>query len=110
MRKLKTKDLFSLSRCLRKIGIKDEIKKIAAEAKSVQDVSEYGFDLVYRLFELATEKESEDAIFEFLSDIFEMPAGQVSDMELDDFFGNFKQIADAGTWKSFFTRAVSLMK
>lgn len=106
MRKLKTSDLFAMSRCLRDIGLKDEIKKIALEANNVQDIYANGFDYFYILFEKVVDKKSEQHIYDFLSGPLEMEPKEIEDMELTELFKVVSEIADVGTWKAFFKTAV----
>lgn len=110
MRKLKTSDIFTFARCLRDIGIKDEIKQIAIEANNVGDIAEKGFDYFYILFEKVTENNSEQAIYEFLSGIFEMTPDEVANMDPIEWLDNMTKIADIKAWKTFFTTAARLMK
>jgi hypothetical protein len=110
MRKLKTSDLFAFARCLKDIGLKDEIKKIAMEANNVGDIAEKGFDYFYILFEKVTDNKSEQAIYEFLSGIFEMTPEEVEKMDPIEWLDNLTKIADFNAWKTFFTTAARLMK
>ncbi len=106
MRKLKTSDLFAMARCLKAIGLKDEIKKIAMEANKVEDIAAKGFDYFYILFEKAVDKKSEKPIYEFLSNPFEMTAQEVENLELTELFKGISEVADIATWKAFFKTAV----
>lgn len=106
MRKLLTKDLFALSRCIKAMGIKDELKKIAMEADSKEDVAEKGFDILFSVIEAASEKQSEKAIYEFLSGPFEMQAQDIETMDITELIQGVREIADVATWKSFFKMAV----
>ena len=106
MRKLQTKDLFSFCRCIRKIGIKDELKKIGTNAKSTNDLESLGFDFFYTLLELATEKSAEKEIYEFLSGPLEIKPSEIENMNLEILLPQIKELAQLDTWKLFFKRAV----
>ena len=67
MRKLKTSDIPVLCRCVKRLGLKDEIQKIAKESNSAKDVWSKGFDLMWNLFDIATEQAGEMCIYEFLA-------------------------------------------
>ena len=106
MRKLKTSDLFELARCINKIGLKDEIKKIAMKANNVNDIAENGFEIIFGLIEVASAKKAEKPIYEFLSKPFEMSMEEVENLELAEFIKGLTDIADINTWKTFFKTAV----
>jgi hypothetical protein len=110
MRNLKTSDLFAFARCIKSIGLKEEIKKIAMEANTVQDIASRGFDYFYILFEKAVEKQSEKAIYEFLSGPFEMDPEAIENMDPVDWLEDLSKIADLDKWKAFFRSAAPLMQ
>lgn len=110
MRKLRTSDLPSFCRSLKKLGLKEEFKKIAREAEGVKDVWEKGFDFVWQLFDVATEVEGEVAVYEFLAGPFEMTAQEVAELDLDVLITNCKQLAAENNLGAFFKSAAKLMK
>jgi len=111
MRKLKTRDVPVLCRCLKAIGIKDEIKAIAQNPEAAKkDAWDKGFDLVYDLFDKATEENGEQYIYTFLSGPFEMDAEAVADMDIADLFAAIKQLAEENDLAGFFGSALRSMK
>lgn len=110
MRKLKTSDIPVLCRCMKKLGVKEQFKAIAAEANSARDVWERGFDLIWGLFDAATEKEGEGAIYEFLAGPFEMKPNEVRDLGLDELLANLQQLAAENNLSTFFKFAAKSMK
>lgn len=110
MRKMKASDIPALCRCLKNIGIKDEIQKIAKEANNAKDAWNKGFDLVWAIFDVATEKKGEKHLYEFLAGIFEVTPKELEDMELAEFLSGLKQIAVENDLVSFFESAEALMK
>lgn len=110
MRKLKTSDIPSFCRCLKKIGLKDKILAVAKEADSAKDVWDKGFDMIWGIFDLATEAEGEEALYEFLAGPFEMTAKEVEDLDIETLFNNFKHLADENNLAVFFKSAAGLMK
>lgn len=110
MRKLKTSDVLSFCRCLKKLGVKEKIQNIAKEADSAKDVWDKGFDMMWSIFDLATEAEGENALYEFLSGPFEMSAQEVADLDIDAFFDNLKQLAAENNLTVFFKSAARSMK
>jgi hypothetical protein len=110
MRKLKTSDIPAFCRCLKNIGIKDEIKAIAADSSSAADAWDNGFQLIWNIFDLATEKAGEQHLYEFLAGPFETKPEDLADMDLDVFFAGCKQLADENNLSGFFKSAAKLMK
>lgn len=110
MRKLKTSDIPAFCRCLKKLGVKDKIQTIAKDASNVQDVWDRGFDLIWGIFDLATEAEGENALYEFLAGPFEMQPREVEDLDFEVLFGNLKQLAEENNLNLFFKSAAKLMK
>lgn len=110
MRKLKTSDIPAFCRCLKKIGFKDQIQAVAKEADSAKDVWDKGFDMIWGIFDLATEAEGENALYEFLAGPFEMKPREVADLDFEILFANLKQLADENNLTVFFKSAAKLMK
>lgn len=110
MRKLKTSDIPSFCRCLKRLGVKDKIQNIAKEADRAKDVWDKGFDVIWSIFDLATEAEGENVLYEFLAGPFEMTAQEVADLDLEMLFDNLKQLAAENNLTAFFKSAASSMK
>lgn len=112
MRKLETTDIFGFCRLVNSIGIKDEIKRIAMEANSVSDLSkpEVGFDVIYALFEKATEEKSEKELYKFCARLFECDAKDVAHMDAIEFIDKLLEVANVEQWKAFFTRVARLIQ
>ena len=110
MRKLKTSDIPVLSRCLKKLGLKEQFRELALKSDSVKDAWADGFDVVWNLFDAATEKSGESAIYEFLAGPFEMTPKQVADMDLDVLIEHLQRLVKENNLSSFFNIAARLMK
>ena len=110
MRKLKTTDIPVLCRCLKKVGMKDQFRTIAQEANSIKEAWERGFDLVWGLFDAATEESGEAILYEFLAGPFEMTPEEVKDLDLDVFFESLQQLAAENNLARFFKFAAKSMK
>lgn len=109
MRKLITSDIPAFCRALKRIGIKDRIKEITKSADGISDVFDAGFDLLWNIFDVATEQSGEKHIYEFLSLPFEMDPQEVADLPIDDFFKLCEQLATENDLRGFFERARGLM-
>lgn len=110
MRKLKTTDLPAFCRSLKKLGLKDKIKVLAQEANTMQEAWDRGFEIIWELFDVATEVGGEGAIYEFLAGPFEMTPEAVADLDLDILIANCKQLAAENNLGTFFKSAAKLMK
>jgi len=108
MRKLKTKDIPAFCRCIKDIGIKDEIKKIANDSDTAGDAFSKGFELIYNIFDLATEKDGERILFDFLADIYECSPVELSNMDISEFLAGLEQIAKENNLRDFFGAVTKL--
>lgn len=110
MRKLETSDVFSFCRCMKKLGLKDHFRTIAQEVNTPEEIWARGYELIWGLFDIATEKEGENALSEFLAGPFEMTAEEVAHLHIDKLFENLKQLAEENNLLTFFKSAAKLMK
>ena len=110
MRKLKTSDIPVLCRCVKRLGLKDKIREIAEKANTMQDVWGFGFDFVWDLFDIATEKQGEAYLYEFLAGPFEMTPEEVRDLDFDVLQENIKHLITENNLTSFFKFAAASMK
>ena len=110
MRKLKTRDVPAFCRCLKRMGAKDKFKEIAMESNTLKDVESRGFDLIWDLFDLATEQEGESCIYEFLAGPFEMSPEDVRDLDMDVLIENIQQLIRDNNLVAFFKFAAVSMK
>lgn len=109
MRKLKTTDIPVLCRTVKKLGLREKFKTIAMESNTGKDVWDRGFDLIWDLFDAATEAEGEHALYEFLAGPFEMTPAEVGNLDLDVLFSNLQQMAADNNLLVFFKSAAKLM-
>lgn len=110
MRKLKTSDIPVLCRCLKRIGVKEQVQAIAKDSDTVRDMWDKGFDLFWGIFDAATEKNGETAIYEFLAGPFEMSAEEVENLDMDILFANLQQLAADNNLAVFFKFAAKSMR
>ena len=110
MRKLKTSDIPAFCRCLKKLGMKEKIQNIAKEANNTQDVWDRGFDLIWDIFDLATEADGEMSLYTFLAGPFEMTPQDVADLDFETLMNNLKQLAADNNLAGFFKFAAQSMK
>ena len=110
MRKLKTSDIPVLCRCLKRLGVKEQFKTIAKESNGLKDAWDKGFDLIWSIFDAATEQSGENLIYEFLAGPFEMQEQEVADLDFDILSANLKQLAEENNLMAFFKFAAKSMK
>ena len=110
MRKLKTSDIPVLCRCVKRLGLKEQIQAIAKSSDSAKDVWDRGFDLLWGFFDIATEQEGEGCLYEFLAGPFEMTPNEVRDLDIDILLGNLQQLVRENNLAAFFKSAAVLMK
>lgn len=110
MRKLKTRDIPAFCRCLKKLGIKDKFQKIAQEADTAAEAWGKGFDLIWDIFDSATEESGESVLYEFLAGPFEMTPEEVADLDFDVLGDSLKQLARDNNLIGFFKSAAKSMK
>ena len=110
MRKLKTSDVPVLCRSLKKLGLKERFRTLAQEANNAQEVWDRGFDVLWSLFDAATEEGGETALYDFLAGPFEMTPDEVRDLDVDVLLENLQQLARDNNLANFFKSAAKLMK
>ena len=113
MRHLKTGDIPKFAGCITALGVKDEVASIARdieEGKKKIDQFSAGFELIWALFERASENNTARKIYEFLAGPFEMTPEEVEDLDLQDFGALCKQLAEENNLGDFFKAAASAMK
>ena len=110
MRKLKTYDIPIFCRCVKKLGLKEQIKEVAQKANTVKDVWTFGFDFVWNLFDIATEQAGESCLYEFLSGPFEMTPEEVRDLDMDILLENIQHMVQNNNLAAFFKFAAQSMK
>ena len=108
MRKLKTSDIPAFCRCLKAIGIKSEIESITKKADNIKDAWAQGFDLIYNIFDRATEVSGEKELYKFLAGPFEMTAKEIEDLDISVFFEFIKQLSAENNLAGFFRSAAIL--
>lgn len=110
MRKLKTRDIPAACRCIKRLGIKDDVRELAQNSKSLEGAWERGFEFVWHIFDLATETEGESLIYAFLAGPFEMTVEDVSDLDMPDLMAKLRQLCEENDLGSFFKSARALMR
>lgn len=79
-RKANVNDLFKIARLLNDLDLKDDFVKLTDESDST---NELGFNIIFKILDIAAKKEVESKVYEVLSGPFEMTTEEVGKVELD---------------------------
>ena len=109
MRKLKTSDIPAFCRCLKQIGLKDKLREIAQKSDTASDAWGKGFDLVWDIFDIATETSGERALYQFLAGPFEMTADEVANLDVPVLLDSLKELAKENNLPGFFRSVQSFL-
>lgn len=110
MRKLETSDVFAACRLMKQLGLKEKFRAIAEESDTAKDVFAKGYDLLWDLFDTATEQQSEAEIYAFLAGPLEMTPEEVRHLHLDKLLESLQQMAVENNLVGFFKSAARLMR
>jgi len=111
MRNLKTADLFSLSKIIKKMDIKRDIKALTkditgvTEAEKIKAEQALQIDLLMLFVDNLGSAEKE--IYKFLADVENKTPKEIEDMELDKFVELIKELFAQESLTSLFTTALS---
>lgn len=110
MRTIQTQDVFNAVRLINKLNFKEDLKEIMTAYNGGGNVSDLGCDILFRLMGKAAEKDSEEAVYEFLSCLLEVTSEEVRTMDLFELVENLEKCADPEKWKVFFGHVSALTK
>lgn len=108
MRKLQSIDFFTFTRIIKKMGIREELKKIAKYVASVKPdekevaINEMQIELIMIFVENISN--AEDEVYKFISDISEKSVEELKDLKV--FMDSIQTIFADETIKSFFKLAL----
>jgi hypothetical protein len=105
MRKLKTSDLFSLSRILKKMNIKEDIKKLAKDITGAtpeeKKKAEQGMEIDLAMLFVENIGLAEREIYKFFADLTGEAASNIENMDLDKFIDLVKELFNQDGFASF---------
>ena len=111
MRKLKTSDLFKLSKIVKKMDVKEDVKSLAVDVtgKSDEEKLKINQDLQVDLLFLFMERlgNAEQDIYSFLADLCFVTENEIKDMDLDEFIGLVKELFAQESLGQLFTMALA---
>lgn len=113
MRKLCGEDLFTALRIVKNAGIEEEITKLTVDAKEQLTVRQIGAKVIISCICGCSNKAAEAEIWNFLSDLTEIPPMELKAMELDKLMDVIEELAgviSALDFADFFKRLSRLMQ
>lgn len=109
MRKLKTSDLFSMSRILKKMNIKDEIKGLAKDITGAtpeeKKKAEQSMEIDLAMLFVENIGSAEKEIYKFFADLTGKTAADIENMDLNDFINLVKELFNQDGFASFLSTA-----
>lgn len=108
MRKLKTKDMFAFARLIKNLNLKTEIMEISKKADKISDVWDYGFEMIYAIFEHAADEAAEIELYTCLAPVLEVSEDELAEMELDELAEVLREFAKLNDVRRFFRNAAAL--
>ena len=108
MRKLQSTDFFTFTRIIKKMGIREELKKIAKYVASVKSdekevaINEMQIELIMIFVENISN--AQDEVYKFVSDISEKSVEELKDLNV--FMDSIQTIFADETIKTFFKLAL----
>lgn len=110
IRKLKTADLFSLSRIIKKMDIRDEIKGLARDITGLsgEEKKEVGEELSINLSLLFMENvgNAEKEIYKLFASLVDKTVEEIEEMELDKFFELIQELFNQEGFENFLSKAL----
>lgn len=108
MRNLTTRDIFAMSRIVTKMGIKEELRRLADTSTS-QNKLDIGIDIFMALITKASTEEAEHEIYTFLGGVLDMTPEAVGDLDPNELVENFTG-PKGEQWKDFFMKVLKLIQ
>lgn len=103
MRKLATKDVFKTMRLIDKLNLKEELAPHIKEwAQSGRDVADVGIEGFLTIVEIASRKNTENAIYELLADVMGLTPSEVENLPINELARALEEIGRDNDLKSFF--------
>jgi len=110
MRNLQTKDLFTLSKIVKKMNIKNEVKSLAKDVtgKSKREKEQAENEMKADLFMLFVENISnaEQEIYKLLADLSGKSVTDIQSLEITELIKMLKDLFNQGELKSFLSTAL----
>ena len=113
MKTLGMEHVFSATRLLMEIGVREDVRTAAKrgqEIKTKEEKTDLGIDFAFGILEKAVERKSEEKIYVFIADLLECDPGEVRAMKPLDLCKRLEEVASIEEWKDFFGYVKRLMQ
>lgn len=110
-RKLKGKDIFKVSKIMRKIGLKKEVSALTTYLEEGQSKEDMVMNLGVEFFAMIIENihMAEKEIFDFLGDLIGMSAEEYGERDLDLIIDDIEALKNSEDLMGFFKKVSKLM-
>jgi hypothetical protein len=107
--KLGNKHIFKAVRIIKKAGIRDLVVSLM-KTQGMKDAESMGISIFDIIMEAFSSEEIETLIYEFLADVSQKSAGDISGMGIEETIELFKAVAAENNLKSFFGSVSAILK
>lgn len=107
MRRLVTKDIFTMSRLITKMNVKDELRQIATRDDKATTL-DLGLDLVLTILSKVSDKTVEKEIYVFVADVMERTPDEIENGDPIEIIETLKVGNGGQQWRDFFSKVYKL--
>lgn len=111
MRKLKGKDIFKVSKILKRIGLKKEVSALATYLDEGQSKEDLVMNLGIEFFAMIIENihMAEKEVFDFLGDLIGISAEEYAERDIDLIIDDIEELKNSEDLLGFFKKVGKLM-
>ena len=107
MRKLITRDVFTMSRLITKMDVKEELRQIATRDEKATTL-DLGLDLVLTVLSKISDKSVEKELYVFMADVLERTPEEIENGDPLEIIDSITKDNGVQQWKDFFTKVYKL--
>ena len=107
MRQLVTRDIFTMSRLITKMDIKDELRQIATRDEKATTL-DLGLDLVLTVLSKVSDKSVEKEIYVFVADVMGRTPDEIENGDPIEIIETLKSDDGGQQWRDFFLKVYRL--
>lgn len=107
MRKLITRDVFTMSRLIIKMDVKEELRQIATRDEKATTL-DLGLDLVLTVLSKISDKSVEKELYVFMADVLERTPEEIENGDPLEIIDSITKDNGVQQWKDFFTKVYKL--
>lgn len=107
MRKLVTKDVFSMARIITKANIKEELRRVVTD-KGQKSNLDMGIDFALAVITGVSDEKTEKEIYKFLASVLECSVEDIENSDPMVLIGRIRNDEGHEQWADFFTNVLRL--